>query len=212
MGRWRGAATPLDQASTLARCARRVPARGAIDHPQFNSGERGKGVVVELDDIGRICGPPNAETERLAEAVALDKRHDRDPRRAERPIDFLRRERRPIDRLSGDHRPESIAEAPLGLLQCCGAGIEWDGMTRQLADHPQIVDAMQMVGMRMGQQDGIQPRDTGVQQLLAQIGRGVDQNCPPAGFDQQRSSAATVARLGRVAPPPIADRRPQGRQ
>ena len=53
--------------------------------------------------------------------------------------------------------------------------------------------------------------DAGVEQLLAQIGRGIDQHAAPR-FDQQRAAAAPVARVGRIAASPIrADRRhPRG--
>ncbi len=40
----------------------------------------------------------------------------------------------------------------------------------------QVVDAVGMVGMLMGDQHAIEPIDLGVEQLLAQIRRAVDQN------------------------------------
>jgi hypothetical protein len=89
----------------------------AIDDPQFDAGERRERRVIEIDDIGRIADRADAETERLAEAVALPKRHDRDARGAERPVDGLRRERRPVHGPPRRDRPEGIAKAPLDLFQ-----------------------------------------------------------------------------------------------
>jgi hypothetical protein len=40
----------------------------------------------------------------------------------------------------------------------------------QSVNRSQIVDAMKMIGMRMGQDHRIEARDLGVEQLLAQIG------------------------------------------
>ena len=39
----------------------------------------------------------------------------------------------------------------------------------------QIVDAVRVVGMLVAIEDAVEPVDVGVEQLLAQIGRGVDQ-------------------------------------
>ena len=43
------------------------------------------------------------------------------------------------------------------------------------AERPEIVDAVRVVGVRMGDQHAVEPLDAGVDQLLAQIGRGVDE-------------------------------------
>ena len=67
---------------------------------------------------------------------------------------------------------------------------------------------MKMIGVRMGQQHGVEPGGAGKEQLLAQIGRGIDQERGTAAFDEERAAAPRVARLGGVARPPIrADRR-----
>ena len=76
-------------------------------------------------------------------------------------------------------------------------------MAGQLADHAKIIDAVQMIGMRMRQQHRVEPADPGIEQLLPQIGRGIDQQRATAALDQQRAAAAPVARVGRVAAPPI---------
>ena len=43
-------------------------------------------------------------------------------------------------------------------------------MPGQLADHAQIVDAVQMVGMRVGQQHRVETGHASGEQLFAQIG------------------------------------------
>src|SRR5260370_39603549 len=67
---------------------------------------------------------------------------------------------------------------------------------------------MKMIGMRMGQQHGVEPGGAGVEQLLAQIGRGIDQERGTAAFDEERAAAPIVARLGGGARPPIPADRP----
>ena len=43
---------------------------------------------------------------------------------------------------------------------------------------PQIVDAVGVVGVLVGDQHAVEPLDTGIEQLLAQIGRTID-HCWP---------------------------------
>src|SRR5262249_48677873 len=82
-------------------------------------------------------------------------------------------------------------------------GKKRDRPAAQLAGHAQIVDAVQMIGMRVGQQHRVDPRGAGIEHLLAQIGRHVDQEVGAAALDQHRAAAAAVARVGRIpAPPP----------
>src|SRR5256885_6980908 len=118
---------PLDPAEHLPEIGmRRVRlAAQAIDDPQFDAGERVERRVVEIDDIGRIADRADAETERLAETVALPERHDRDARNAERPVDGLRRERPPAHGPPRTDLAESKAAEPPELLQRRGPRIEW---------------------------------------------------------------------------------------
>jgi len=83
-------------------------------------------------------------------------------------VDGVGQQCRPVDRPAGRHRLEGIAEPALGLCQGLRRGMERDRVAGQLADHPQIVDAVQMVGMRMRQQHRVETADLGVEQLLAQ--------------------------------------------
>ncbi len=73
-------------------------------------------------------------------------------------------------------------------------------------DRAQIVDAVGLVGMLMGEKHRIDVIDLGVDQLLAQIGRGVDHDpgdaairCP---FGEQRAAAAAVFGIGGIAGAP----------
>src|SRR6185312_4793157 len=69
---------------------------------------------------------------------------------------------------------------------------------------PQIVDAVQMVGMRMGPKHGIDAADAGIEQLHAHIGRGIDQQDRAALLHQDRGAAPAVTRLVRIAAAPAA--------
>src|SRR5271166_4145894 len=60
-----------------------------------------------------------------------------------------------------------------------------------------------MVGMGMGHQDAVEPLDAGLDQLLAQIGRRVDEDSGravgPETFDKDRAAAAAVLGVCRIA-------------
>ena len=56
------------------------------------------------------------------------------------------------------------------------------------AKRPQIVDAMGVIGVRMAQKDTVEPLDAGLEQLLAQVGRSVDQDSGRAGGAERSSS------------------------
>src|ERR1700730_15096989 len=62
---------------------------------------------------------------------------------------------------------------------------------------------MSLVGMLMGQKHRVDVIDIGIDQLLAQIGRGIDhdprQPAVRTSFDQQRTAAATVFRIVGIA-------------
>ena len=93
-----------------------------------------------------------------------------------------------------------------------GRLVEVDGNAPALVQHDrtQIVDAVGLVGVLMGQEHRVDVIDIGVDQLLAQIGRGVDHD--PRGavgaraLDQQRAAAAAIFRVVGIAGAP-AERR-----
>ena len=83
------------------------------------------------------------------------------------------------------------------------------GIVGKLAD---IVDAVGLVGMGMGIDHRIDGGDIGVDQLPDHVRPGIDQHAGDAMFahplDQQRTAAAAVLRIARVAgAPAVADPR-----
>src|SRR6185437_10938681 len=73
-------------------------------------------------------------------------------------------------------------------------------------DGAEIVDAVGLIGVLMGEEYRIDMIDLGVDQLLAQIGRGIDHDPGHAPvrrqLHQQRTAAAAVLRVGGVARAP----------
>ena len=76
---------------------------------------------------------------------------------------------------------------------------------------PEIVDAVRVVGVRMGHQDAVEPLDAGLDQLLAQIGRRVDEDsgraAGPEALEEHRAAAAAILGfVGSHAPQPCPTR------
>lgn len=78
-------------------------------------------------------------------------------------------------------------------------------------ERPHLVDSMRVIGMRMGEQDRVEPVDAAIEQLAAQIGRHVDEDLRLAAvcaFDKDRATSAPVLGIFRVAgAPALADAR-----
>ncbi len=79
-------------------------------------------------------------------------------------------------------------------------------------ERPQIVDPMRVVGVRVGEQHGVDVPHVRLDQLLAQVRSRVDERGRHAAradaLDERRAAAAAVARIGGVArAPPLRDAR-----
>src|SRR5262249_27892360 len=70
----------------------------------------------------------------------------------------------------------------------------------------QVVNAMGVVGMLRGEEHRIKPVHLGVEKLLAQVGRSIDQHSSDpdsvAPFNQQRRPPTAVSGVARIAGPP----------
>ena len=77
------------------------------------------------------------------------------------------------------------------------------GAYRKIEDLPQIIDAVDMVGVVVGPDDRIHRGDIGSEELRAHVGTGVDQDARPLMLDQQRRARAPISRLGGIARSPI---------
>jgi len=85
---------------------------------------------------------------------------------------------------------------------------KWSGiggyrLTLLLENGPEIIDAVTMIGMIMRPDYGIDPVDTIVEKLVAQIGRGIHQYSRSRAFYQDRDTASPVLRLIRITITPV---------
>ena len=114
--------------------------------------------------------------------------------------------------LAAGRRLEAIAEPGVHHRRGLFVEIDVDQSPLFEVQRAQVVDAVGVVGVLVGVEDGVDPIDLGIEKLLAQIGRRVDQDPGDAAgvvtLDQERRAAAPVFRIVGIAGAP-AQRRPR---
>ena len=164
-----------------------------------------------LLDVGRVRQIAEAEAERRDIAVLLQHRQDRN--RASLPLDGQRMTRRqPV--LLGDRRivaawwrHEAIAEAGVHGARRRLVHVDVDAAALADENRAQIVHAVGMVGVLVGDEHAVEPGHLGLKQLLAQVRRTVDQHARVvalgvAALDQQAAAPPAVLRIVGVAVAP----------
>jgi len=142
----------------------------AVDDPQFDARERRKSIAAERHDIGRIRHRPDAKAKGRAKPVILSERHDADALDRKRAVDLVRRQGWLVVSARLGYRLQGIAEPTADFRQGPAVGPKRNGLAHQPVDRAQIVDPVEMIGMRMSHQDRVEPIHPRVDQLLAQIG------------------------------------------
>src|SRR5215475_4241401 len=72
-----------------------------------------------------------------------------------------------------------------------------------MVEGAQLVDAMAVVGMVVGIEDGVEARDASVEELLPQVRRRVDEDSRAALLHQHGYAPPPVARIGWIAIAPV---------
>lgn len=110
-------------------------------------------------------------------------------------------------------RFENIAEIRPHDGRGGGVHIQVDFSPSHDDQRPDLVNSMNMVGVRMGQQDGVEPADAEPEQLFAKIRRHVDENLGRSAalagaLDEDRTAPAPVFGIIAIAgAPALADAR-----
>ena len=98
---------------------------------------------------------------------------------------------------------ENIGKFHFEILPSPGIDIDGDGRLLNVIITSELINAMDMVGMRMGVKDGINPRNSLAQGLLSQVRRGVDQEAfwsvAPLGLNPNGGTKPFVFRIFRAA-------------
>ena len=117
------------------------------------------------------------------------------------PVERLQRANRRIAVLARKHITETLAQAPDGFR--VGVGRYWTATP--IAQYPQIIDPVTVIGVVVGPENRIHAIDPIRQQLRAAIGRGVDEKpFSLVALYRDRHPCAAVSRLVRIAVSPIA--------
>ena len=82
---------------------------------------------------------------------------------------------------------EGVGEAEPELLEDIFAAVDGDWAADCLRDRPQLIDAVTMIAMRMGNDDAFKASNVGGQKLLAKVRPAVDQHPLAGTFDEDRA-------------------------
>src|SRR5262245_9305054 len=193
-----------------AEMARMRAVAQRIHDPDFGPRERSHARLRQAAQVAGIGKRAEAKTQRRNIAVLLQDGQGLD--RTALPVDaqapawlepVLGHDRRV---LAARCRLEAVVEARAHRLRGGLIQIDVDPPPAVQEEPAQVVDAMGTVGVLVGEEHPVQPVDLGVEQLLAQVGRGIDQHAgdahPVAPFHQQRRPAAPVPGIAGIAGSP----------
>src|SRR5262249_1433004 len=96
-------------------------------------------------------------------------------------------------------RVKNVAKHIAQELSCLGSSKQRNLPVAVVTQWAQVVDAENMIGMRVGVNDGVDPPDLFADGLLAEVRGGVGENEFSGEFEQDRRPAAPVVGIGRVA-------------
>ena len=192
----------------------RAPAQG-VDDPDIEAGQGLEGVFRQAHHVAGIGDVAEPVAHRAQAAVVLVEGDHRDGAGGAVHGPGLAMGR-------DQHRVGDAGIAPLPLEDIAepaahggeGGPVHVAGDARPLPDEegPDVVDPVGLVGVVVGQQEGVEAPGAGLGGLPAQVGRGVHQDGRGLGrvgrraTDQEGTAGAEVARVGGIALPPVAVR------
>ena len=174
MPAWAASARSIPGRGRDGRACRMGPKAHRVDDQHLDAGQDAEGLLGQAHDIVGVGDTAEPEAQGRRRAVVLQERHDRRrprPRTARRSRDAGRsdcRSHAPPPRSSSRKRRSRMSVgAPVGPASIAP-------LAQRIG--PEIVDAVHLVGMLVGPDHGVDPLDLGVEELGAQVGRGVDQD------------------------------------
>src|SRR5262249_40026488 len=114
-------------------------------------------------------------------------------------IDAVDDESRQKDRLGFRLLRKGVAKALADPRLDFSGAEEWHWLIRVLRNRAQIIEAVEVICMSMGEQDCIESLDLLTEQLQAKLGCGVDEDGGGWRGDEDRAAVAMVSWIGRLA-------------
>jgi hypothetical protein len=117
-------------------------------------------------------------------------------------VDFVRLQQRSVT--IKFHPFENIRKIMSNQIKGLFAGVTGNNFFMNEMKAAQIVDAVDMVGMGMGKEHGIDAGNFVPDCLFPEIGRGIHEKVPAGGFDQDRGAGSFVPWIGGSADTAVA--------
>lgn len=174
------------------------PFAQAIEQQQLKTFEQRQRILRNGRDVGEIGHIADTIAQDIAMAVLQWNRDDVDAEKIERLLHAVGAKHRDFPETAG--LAQGVAEFGGNMLDDTAVAVKRYLLALQLAERAQVVDTVQMVGVRVSVKHGINARQPLAQGLLPQVGTGIDEDDLPARQQHGRRAArALVARIGRGA-------------
>jgi hypothetical protein len=159
--------------------------------------EKGNGGFRKAAEIGEIRGAAEAEAEDIQFAVKKRHGNDGNAEKLERAFDFVEDDTR--DGAQRGPGVEDVREGAADNAESFFGTI--DGNSRALADieRANVVEALDVIGVAMGEQNGFKALDACGEGLRAKIGSGINDDVLPIAREEDGGTQALVVRVGGVA-------------
>ena len=163
----RGAGDPVEALREVGYASGAACGAGASSTQTSSPSKRRPGLVRDRRDVGQVGEAADAEAERIDPAVLRRGTAEGDRSAGavdgERPVDRPEVEDRRIEAARRLH--EDVGEARDQHLGGLGVGPDRQPAAAVVHDGPQVVDAVDMVGVRMGIDHAVEQPDPGGEQL-----------------------------------------------
>ena len=176
-----------------------------LDDPAFEPAQLGETLLGHADEIGGI--PEDAvedETQAVDAAMVLEQDLDLHPSQLEfvPRLDGMALQRGLEIGRRALVLGEQVLEPAPDVVERRRRAVDRDPLAVRPVETAQLVHSSDVVGMRVGEQDRVDARVAGRQQLVADVRPGVDQEVEPVLLDENGAALAPVLRIVGIAPAP----------
>ena len=187
------------------RRVRPPPERAQDQDPR--SSERFPRVIRHGLDVGDVRDGPDAVTVHPGSPMLERQRQDIDIGDPGNPQGHQLLELEPRLGRAGvgyHRRVEDVAIPFAKECQRCRRAVQRQRLGAADRENPQVVDAVDVIGMFVGVEHRIEPGDPGGEELQAELGRRIDEQRRVARLEEGRAPGPAVARVARPADRAIA--------
>ena len=155
------------------------------------------GGIRDDAEVGEIRGAAEAEAEHAHIAVRGGNGSDAQAVKGEGAINAVQRETG--DGAEGGAGIENVREGALQGVECFLRGVDRERSLLLEIEGADVVEAEDVIGVAVGEENGVETLEAGAEGLVAEVGRGVDDHVAAGVRKKDGGAGAFVARIGGAA-------------